>query len=56
MVFYFGDDAGFAAFLFEEELQVLDVAGFTGEGEGDEVDAEFDAEIEVEVVFGGERG
>ncbi len=56
LVFDFSDDAGFAAFLFEEELQVLDVAGFASEREGDEVDAEFDAEIEVEVVFGGERG
>ncbi len=55
LVFDLGDDAGIAAFLLEQKLDVLDVARFTGKGEGHEIDAKLDAEIEVLVVLGGER-
>lgn len=51
LVFDFGDDACLAAFLFEQELQVLEVPRLACEAQREVVHAQLDAEIEIGVVF-----
>ncbi len=56
LVLDLGDGAGFAAVLVEHAAKFEDVGGFAAEAEGDEIDADFDAECDVGEVLLGERG
>ena len=51
LVFNLGDDAGLAAFLFQKQLQVLDVSRLAGKAEGEKIHFQLHSEIEIGVVF-----
>lgn len=57
LVFDFGDDAGVGSAAVAEQLaQFGNVVGFAHEGEGDEVNAELDAELDIAAVLVGDGG
>ena len=56
LVFDLGDDERVRFGLVEKFAQLKQVAGFAHEGQRDEIHAEFEAELHVGDVLGGERG
>ena len=51
LVFNFGDHARLAAFLLDEQLQMLHVSGLAGEAQREVIDAQLHTEVEIRVVL-----